>query len=380
VKEYVMEPLTPQPQPWWSEPNPAPRRTFVPLGAAVVLAVIAGFVGSVVGDFTNVGSIISHRVNLVSVNTAIERKPDSVAGIAARVLPSVVSISTDSANGSSTGSGFVIDSAGYILTNNHVVEAAATAGGTLSVTLNNGKTVGATIIGRDTSYDLAIIKIALTNLPALQFGDSDKIQVGDAVIAVGSPLGLSGTVTSGIISAKNRAVTAGGSSGENSFINALQTDAAINPGNSGGPLVDSTGAVIGVNSAIASLGSNFGSQPGSIGLGFAIPINQARKTAEQLIKTGKSTYPIIGISLDMTYTGVGAKIANTSTGIKVGGPGAKAGLKDGDVITTFDGKTINSADELIVAVRAKSIGDQVKITYIRGHVSHDAMVTLVAAQ
>lgn len=374
-----MEPLTPQQQPWWSEPNPRPRRSHVPLGAAVALAVIAGFVGSVVGDFTNVGSIISHRVNLVAVNSAIERKPDSVAGIAARVLPSVVSISTDSANGGSTGSGFVIDSAGYILTNNHVVEAAATAGGTISVTLSSGKTIGATIVGRDTSYDLAIVKVALTNLPALQFGDSDKIQVGDTVIAVGSPLGLSGTVTSGIISAKNRAVTAGGSSGENSFINALQTDAAINPGNSGGPLVDSTGAVIGVNSAIASLGSSYGSQPGSIGLGFAIPINQARKTADQLIKTGKSTYPVIGISLDMAYPGLGAKIANSATGVRIGGPAAKAGLKVGDVITAFDGKTINSADELIVAVRAKSIGDTVKLTYIRGSVSHNTSATLVAA-
>jgi putative serine protease PepD len=375
-----MESLTPQQQPWWSEPNPRPRRTFIPLGTAVILAVVSGFVGSVVGDFTNVGSIISHRVNLVSVNNSIERQPDSVAGIAARVLPSVVSISTDSAGGSSTGSGFVIDSAGYILTNNHVVEAAANGGGTISVTLNSGRTVGATIIGRDTSYDLAVVKIAVTNLPALQFGNSDKIQVGDAVIAVGSPLGLSGTVTSGIISAKNRAVTAGGSSGESSFINALQTDAAINPGNSGGPLVDSTGAVIGVNSAIASLGSSFGGQPGSIGLGFAIPINQARKTAEQLIKTGKSTYPIIGISLDMTYTGVGAKIANTPAGVKVGGPGAKAGLKIGDIIRVFDGKTINSADELIVAVRAMNVGDHVKLTYMRGTVSHETSVTLVAAQ
>ena len=375
-----MQTRSPQQQPWWSEPNPRPKGTFIPLGTAVILAVIAGVVGSVVGDFTNVGTLIRHRANLVSVNTAIERQPDSVAGIAARVLPSVVSISTDSANGSSTGSGFVIDSAGYILTNNHVVEEAATAGATISVTLNNGRTIGANIIGRDTSYDLAIIKIAVKNLPSLQFGDSDKIQVGDAVIAVGSPLGLSGTVTSGIISAKNRPVTAGGSTGENSFINALQTDAAINPGNSGGPLVDATGAVIGVNSAIASLGSSYGSQPGSIGLGFAIPINQARKTADQLIKTGKSTYPVIGISLDMAYSGLGAKIADSQAGVKVGGPAAKAGLKIGDVITVFDGKSINSANELIVDVRAKSIGDQVKLTYLRGKISHEATVTLVAAQ
>lgn len=375
-----MESFEPQQRPWWSEPTPRPRRTSIPLGAAVALAVMAGLVGSAVGNITNVGSLINHRVNLVAVSNSIERKPDSVAGIAQRVLPSVVSISTETPNGGGTGSGFIIDSAGYILTNNHVVEAAATSGGSITVTLNDGKTIGATIVGRDSSYDLAVVKIAVTNLPALQFGDSDKIQVGDTVIAVGSPLGLSGTVTSGIISAKNRAVTAGGSTGENSFINALQTDAAINPGNSGGPLVDSTGAVIGVNSAIASLGSSYGSQPGSIGLGFAIPINQARKTAEQLIKTGKATYPVIGISIDMAYTGLGAKVANSATGVRAGGPAAKAGLKVGDVITNFDGKTINSPDELVVAIRAKSIGDRVKLTYVRGNTSHDVFVTLVAAQ
>lgn len=364
---------------WWSEPTPKPKRAYIPLGAALALAVIAGLVGSVVGNITSVGSLMNRGVNLVTVSNSIERKPDSVAGIAQRVLPSVVSISAETTNGGGAGSGFIIDSAGYILTNNHVVEDAATSGGSITVTLNDGKTIGAKVIGRDSSYDLAILKIAATNLPALQFGDSDKIQVGDAVIAVGSPLGLSGTVTSGIISAKNRAVTAGGSTGESSFINALQTDAAINPGNSGGPLVDSTGAVIGVNSAIASLGGLNGSQPGSIGLGFAIPINQARKTADQLIKTGKATYPVIGVMLDMSYRGGGAKIANSATGIRADGPAGKAGLKVGDVITRFDGKAINSPEELIVAVRAKSIGDRVKLTYMRGETSHDAFVTLVAA-
>lgn len=376
-----MESLEPQPQyqPWWSEPTPKPKRAYIPLGAALVLAVIAGLVGSVVGNITSVGSLMNRGVNLVTVSNSIERKPDSVAGIAQRVLPSVVSISAETTNGGGAGSGFIIDSAGYILTNNHVVEDAATSGGSITVTLNDGKTIGAKVIGRDSSYDLAILKIATTNLPALQFGDSDKIQVGDAVIAVGSPLGLSGTVTSGIISAKNRAVTAGGSTGESSFINALQTDAAINPGNSGGPLVDSTGAVIGVNSAIASLGGSNGSQPGSIGLGFAIPINQARKTADQLIKTGKATYPVIGVMLDMSYRGGGAKIANSATGIRADGPAGKAGLKVGDVITRFDGKTINSPEELIVAVRAKSIDDRVNLTYVRGETSHDVFVTLVAA-
>ena len=368
-----------QARPWWEEPSAKPKRSQVPLGSALILAVVAGVVGSAVGNITGGNTVIGHRVNLVSSSSSVERKADSVAGIAQRVLPSVVSIATNSSSGSVTGSGFIIESSGYILTNNHVVDG-ATNGGSLSVTLNNGKSYGATIVGRDTSYDLAVIKITAQGLSALQFGDSDKVQVGDSVIAVGSPLGLAGTVTSGIISAKNRAVTAGDSAGESSFINALQTDAAINPGNSGGPLVDVTGAVIGVNSAIASLGSSFGSQSGSIGLGFAIPINQARKTADQLIKNGKATYPIMGISIDRNYTGAGARIADSEGAIRAGGPAELAGLKNGDIITGFDGKAISSADELIVAVRAKSVGDKVKVTYSRGGDLRSASVTLVAAE
>ena len=377
-----MEPLEPTsstPKPWWSEPVYKPKKTSIPLGAAIALAVVAGLVGSAVGDFTTNGTLLGHKVNLVSVSSTIERAPNSVAGIAQRVLPSVVSISTETSSGSATGSGFIIESSGYILTNNHVVDG-ATGSNSITVTLNSGRSMAATIVGTDTAYDLAVLKITATNLRALQFGDSDKIQVGDSVIAVGSPLGLSGTVTSGIISAKNRAVSAGGSSGESSFINALQTDAAINPGNSGGPLVDATGAVIGVNSAIASLGSSLGGQSGSIGLGFAIPINQARKTANQLIKNGKATYPILGISLDLNYAQGGAKISNTPTGIHTGSPAEVAGLKAGDVITKFDGKSINGPDELIVAVRARNVGDKVTLTYLRDGASHVVSVTLAAAQ
>lgn len=379
-----MEPLEPinsasAPAPWWSEPVYKPKRASIPLGSAIALAVVAGLVGSAVGDFTTNGTLLGHKVNLVSVSSNIERAPESIAGIAQRVLPSVVSIATETASGSATGSGFVIESTGYILTNNHVVDGAA-GDNPITVTLNSGRSMPATVVGTDTAYDLAVLKVSATNLPALQFGDSDKIQVGDSVIAVGSPLGLSGTVTSGIISAKNRAVSAGGSSGESSFINALQTDAAINPGNSGGPLVDATGAVIGVNSAIASLGSSYSGQSGSIGLGFAIPINQARKTANQLIKTGKATYPILGISLDLNYAQGGAKIANTPTGIHAGSPAATAGLKAGDIITKFDGKAINGPDELIVAVRARNVGDKVTLTYLRDGTSHEVSVTLAAAQ
>ena len=365
-------------KPWWEAPVVKPKRAQIPLGSALILAVVAGLVGSAIGNVTGGSTVLGHHVNLVSSTNTVERKSDSVAGIAERVLPSVVSIASESSSGSATGSGFIIESSGYILTNNHVV-AGAVDGGALTVTLNNGKSYDATIIGRDTSYDLAVIKIKALNLPALQFGNSDSVKVGDAVIAVGSPLGLSGTVTSGIISAKNRAVTAGDGTGESSFINALQTDAAINPGNSGGPLVDATGSVIGVNSAIASLGSSYGSQSGSIGLGFAIPINQARKTADQLIKTGKATYPIIGISIDRNYKGSGAKIADAPGAIRSGGPADKADLRVGDVITKFDGQSISNADELIVAIRAKNVGDEVVLSYLRAGVVRVAKVTLVAA-
>ena len=340
---------------------------------AVVIALIAGGIGAVVvrSTTTNIGA------NLVETNNKVERAPDSIAALAARVIPAVVSISVKGSSSSGTGSGFFLDSNGYILTNNHVVEAAATRG-TITVELSNGRKYGAKLIGRDNSYDLAVLKIDVTSAPTLQLGNSDLAQVGDSVIAIGSPLGLSGTVTSGIISSKNRAVTTGNGSGESSFINALQTDAAINPGNSGGPLVDSTGAVIGVNSAIATLGSS--SQTGSIGLGFAIPINQAKKTAEQLIKTGFATYPIMGISVDTRFTGTGAQISTDGAGVTPAGPADKAGLKAGDIITTLDGIEINNSDELIVAIRSKSVGDKVKIKYTRNNISREATVTLAASK
>ena len=225
---------------------------------------------------------------------------------------------------------------------------------------------------------MAVLKIDAIGLKALQFGDSDKIAVGDAVIAIGSPLGLSGTVTTGIISAKDRAVTTGDSRTESSFINALQTDAAINPGNSGGPLVDSTGAVIGINSAIASLGTT--SQAGSIGLGFAIPINQGRKIADQLIKYGVATYPVVGISLDVNYMGVGAQISTSGTGILPGSPAQKAGLKAGDVIIEFDGKKINSPEEVIVSVRSKNVGDRVTLVFMRDGAKKSVTLNLIAAK
>jgi len=363
--------------PWWIPSSQQNKSSSITRSNAIILAVIAGLIGGIFGASSS-GSLFGRPIKLSTVSSAIERPPGSVADLAKRVLPSVVSISAKSGSGSggSTGTGFVIDSAGYILTNNHVVAGAATSGGKIALQLNDGRKFTATIVGRDEPYDLAVLKIAATGLTALAFGDSDKVVVGDSVIAIGSPLGLSGTVTLGIISAKDRAVTAGEKGGQNSFINALQTDAAINPGNSGGPLIDAAGAVIGVNSAIATLGSGFGSQSGSIGLGFAIPINQARKTAEQLIQNGKATYPVMGVSLDMQYSGEGAKIASAADAVLPNGPSANAGLKPGDVITKFDGREITAADELIVAIRAKSVGDKVQLTYLRAGKSYQVILTL----
>ena len=362
--------------PWWNSQDFARTNRSITPGSLVVLAIIAGLVGGALGINAS-GGFLGGKANLVTASNTIERKPDSVAGLANRVLPSVVSITTGSG---STGSGFIIDSSGFILTNNHVVEQAALSKGRILVTLNNGKEFESKIVGRDASYDLAILKILATGLPALQFGNSDEVAVGDSVIAIGSPLGLSGTVTLGIISAKDRAVTAGGSAGETSFINALQTDAAINPGNSGGPLINTAGAVIGVNSAIATLSGASSAQAGSIGLGFAIPINQARKTADQLIKTGKATYPVIGVLIDMNFAGPGAKVTASNDAVVAGGPAEKAGIKSGDVIIEFGGKSINTPDELIVAIRAKSIGDRVEIKFKRGSSTRTTTIVLAAGK
>jgi putative serine protease PepD len=365
--------------PWWIPASKNGKSNLITRSNAILLAFVAGLVGSIFGASSS-GSLFGNSINLSRTSDSVERAPGSVADIAKRVIPSVVSIESGSRNSGSTGTGFVIASTGYILTNNHVISEAVERKGSIEVTLNSGQKYSAKVVGRDSSYDLAVLKIAATGLTALQFGDSDNVAVGDSVIAIGSPLGLSGTVTLGIISAKNRAVTAGESGSENSFINALQTDAAINPGNSGGPLVDSTGAVIGVNSAIATLGSSFGAQSGSIGLGFAIPINQARKTADQLIKNGKATYPVLGVSIDMKFEGEGALITKNDKAILPGGPAARAGLKAGDVIIKFDGRTITSAEELIVAIRAKSVGDKAELTYTRNGVSATTTVVLDAGK
>ena len=280
-----------------------------------------------------------------------------VKSIAALVTPSVVSIKVTAPTGSGSGSGSIYktsSTSSYIITNNHVVEAAATSGSIL-VEFINGDTIAATIVGRDANYDLAVLKVEKGNLPTIKIGNSSNISVGDPVVAIGSPLGLASTVTSGIISAKNRPVTTG-TSGAESYVNAIQTDAAINPGNSGGALLDSAGRIVGVNSAIATLSS--GGVSGSIGLGFSIPINEAKRVIDELIATGKSTRPVLGIFFDTTYTGVGAKISKLSPG----DPAEKAGIPAGSIIKSIDGVKI--ADQVGAIVRIRSYAPGATVTVV----------------
>jgi putative serine protease PepD len=364
------------------------------LGAGAITAIVAGglaiaMVAALFGGMA--GAFLMSRADGGDVSLppapvgSSVRASGSIADIASRILPSVVTIKVEGPAGAGTGSGFVMRQDGYILTNNHVVDAAG-AKGKITVLFSDGRSSDATVIGHDESYDLAVVRVDRRNLPVLVLGASQAVRVGDPVIAVGAPLGLDSTVTSGIVSALNRPVTAGGAGASSaSFINAIQTDAAINPGNSGGPLLDMAGRVIGVNSAIARVASSdtLDGQSGNIGVGFAIPSDQVRKTAEQLIASGKATHPVIGVLIDTTYEGEGVRIAsapqNGSAPITKGGPADKAGLRPGEVIIKFDGRPVTGPDEFVVAVRAKSVGDTVELTVRRGSTERTVRMTLQAA-
>jgi len=326
------------------------KRKNTPLSAVIVISLVfggtaGGALGYLAADFSNGVSNTTSQVSETSKPVAITPATETVSQIVQNVKPSVVSIKAEGSSGSGTGSGFIYREDGYIVTNNHVA-APAINGGKLTVYLEDKTSFEAKLVGRNASYDLAVLKIDATGLKPVNIGDSNAINVGDLTVAFGSPLGLSGTVTSGIVSALNRPVTAGGAD-DQSFISAIQTDAAINPGNSGGPLVNGQGQVIGVNSAIATLGS--GTQSGSIGLGFAIPINQAQRVISEIIETGKSSTPIAGISIDSTFDGTGAKIAE----VVADGPAASTDLKVGDIVTKINGEAVEDSTELIVAIRRK---------------------------
>ena len=355
--------------------SPATRPGLMTIAAAGI-ALVAGAIGAATGIIAadRFDDATRETVTVVGADPAAlaERPPDSVAGVASAVLASVVSVTVEQGS----GSGFVISNDGYILTNNHVI--ASAGGGGIEVGFFDGTTISAEIVGQSPNYDLAVLRVKRDDLIPVRLGDSADVVVGDPVIAIGSPLGLESTVTSGIVSALDRPVTAGGE-GDIAFINALQTDAAINPGNSGGPLVDAAGRVIGVNSAIASLGVT---APGSIGLGFAIPIDQAARTAEQIIATGQAVYPIMGIRLDDTFPGPGARIAPDDPGspaVEPDGPAASVGLVSGDVITEIEGRVIDSLEEMIVALRAQEPGDRITIMVERGGEANEVTLVLGSA-
>ncbi|WP_371646367.1 S1C family serine protease [Streptomyces mirabilis] len=375
----------------YEQPAPQPKNRRGGLVAAIlVAALVAGGVGGGIGYSlakNNDNSTDSTTVSAPSGSGDVKRASGTVANVAAKALPSTVTIEAESSSGSGgTGTGFVFDTQGHILTNNHVV-ADAVDGGKLTATFPNGKKYDAEVVGHAQGYDVAVIKLknAPSDLKPLTLGDSDAVAVGDSTIAIGAPFGLSNTVTTGIISAKNRPVASsdGSASSKASYMSALQTDASINPGNSGGPLLDAQGAVIGINSAIQSSSSGgLGgtSQSGSIGLGFAIPINQAKHVAQQLIKTGKPVYPVIGASVSLEDGTGGAKIteqgASGSAAVTSGGPADKAGLKPGDVITKLDDQVIDSGPTLIGEIWTHQPGDVVKLTYTRDGKTHTAEVTL----
>lgn len=390
------QPTAVHPLPWAVDPPAGatpdtlgrdPRRgrasTGLRLGA---VALAAALLGGGIGAFAGVqaadrsrssGSALhdsSASLGTGGNSTPVDTSPTAVTSIVDKVKDSVVSIAVSSTREQGTGSGVIIRADGYLLTNNHVAAPGVT--GQLNVTLASGRKVPGKIVGTDPATDLAVVKIdGVDGLKPATLGRSSSLVVGDQVVAFGSPLGLVGTVTSGIVSALNRTVQVPGDSGQGSvpLINAIQTDAAINPGNSGGPLVDSQSQVIGINSAIASLGTSAplgGGQSGSIGLGFAIPIDEARSVAEELIRTGKATHPYIGVRAQTIDEDAAKSIPGGQPGAQIrdlvpGGPSDKAGLKPGDLITKIDNDPVSSVDDLIVSIRKHQVGDPVTVTYIR---------------
>ncbi|TWP49929.1 PDZ domain-containing protein [Lentzea tibetensis] len=368
-----------QPGPYYAppgyQPPPAPLAGPAARGRSKVVAGVAALVLAVGGLSGALGGYIGHQFarETSSANALNAPKPiqqtgnvsqGSIEAVASQVLPSVVQIQVTTGRGAGEGSGFITSADGQIVTNNHVIEGAVGGAGQIKVVFQDGKTASAKVLGRDPSSDVAVIKAdGVADLPIVQLGSSSDLKIGQQVVAIGSPFELSGTVTSGIVSSLNRPVSAGGESDNRSqatVLNAIQTDAAINPGNSGGPLVNMQGQVVGINSAIYSPNSANG-QAGSVGIGFAIPIDQARRTAEDIVKTGKAKQTVLGVEVTGAENG-GAKVGKVTSG----GAAEKAGIKVGDVITKFGDRRIDSSDTLVAAVRSKAPDEKVTITLSDG--------------
>jgi putative serine protease PepD len=349
------------------------------------LALVIGVIGGVLGgaayenwhQSSTEGQVSGGLVDSGTVSQApLPAGNRSVASVAQRLLPSTVQVLAEyqgKENGA-TGSGFVLDRSGHYITNNHVVADAVENEGPIEIVDQNGDTYVAKVVGRSPTYDLAVLFVdGGPALPPASLGSARVLRVGDQVVAFGSPLGLSSTVTAGIVSALDRPVTTSDTGSTSSYINAVQTDAAINPGNSGGPLVDLTGRVVGVNSAIATTGGTGSGEAGNIGVGFAIPIDQVKITADQILRTGEARYPVIGATVDTADTGgAGAKILKVTDD----SPAAKAGLRKGDLVTDVAGEKVPDGIALIVAIRAHRPGDTVAFIVRRGSSEMRLSITL----
>lgn len=338
-----------------------PRSLAALAGVAVLLAGVGGFVGRITAEEGN--PLTNPDVTLAEVEPGVDRPSGGVSAVARRIVPAVVSVEVHVGAQGGSGSGVVIDGDGYIVTNNHVVSMAAdTPGATVSAVFSDGSRVPARIVGRDVKTDLAVIKVEVANPTVAQLGRSGDLAVGDQVIAVGSPLGLASTVTTGIVSSVHRPVRlAGEGTDTNAVVDAIQTDAAINPGNSGGALVDGNGAVVGINSGIRTIGS--GGEGGSIGLGFAIPIDDVRRIAQELIRTGRAAHADLGVNAKSVNDGTtdGAQVLN----VRDGGSAAGAGIAEGDVIIRVGDRKVSTADELVVATDRHRVGETVPVTVVR---------------
>jgi putative serine protease PepD len=360
---YLIRPPQPMPQ---REPQQARRGGGGLVVGVAVLALLVGGGAGALGGYLVADSSGSSAANALDQKTPAEQTSSAPAGsveaVAAKVSPSVVQLEVQSRSSAGEGSGFIISADGLIMTNNHVVESAA-EDGKITAVFADGSTATATIVGRDPTSDVAVVKAeGKSGLPIVDLGSSEALKVGQGVVAIGSPFELSGTVTSGIVSSLHRPTRAGGEDGsQTTVMDAIQTDAAINPGNSGGPLVNMQGQVIGINSAIYSPQSSAQSQGGSVGIGFSIPIDQARRTAKEITDTGKATQTVLGVSVRDNQDG-GALVAD----VTAGGAGEKAGLKAGDVITKLDDRRIDTSDALVAAVRSHAPGDKVRLELSNG--------------
>ncbi|MET7771208.1 trypsin-like peptidase domain-containing protein [Nocardia sp. NPDC005366] len=349
----------------------APKALALLAVVALAIGLIGGLVGRLTAEATT--TLTSRKVTLEQ-SSDTDRPHGLISQVANAVLPSVVSIRVTVGESGATGSGVVIDGAGYVVTNNHVISMAAqdkSNKAAIQVTFSDGSRVPANIVGRDPKTDLAVLKVDVKNLTVAELGKSTDVQVGDDVLAIGSPLGLSKTVTSGIVSALHRPVKLQGEGSDtNAVIDAVQTDASINPGNSGGALVDMEGRVIGINSAIRS------ETGGSVGLGFAIPVDVMTDVAQTLIRDGQMHHPVIGVSARTKTVAndvmSGAAVADVSPN----GPAAKAGIVEGDVIVKVGDREVTGPEELTVAVQARKIGEKVNVQLIRDGRQVDVPVTL----